>query len=121
MLQSVVIDLTCYVYAQDLLAKGELCWDKLDKQGCSAGHCPCTGFMAENQSLTNWPLCGKVSQLVAQHLHMLATLSQLKFFTVCGQDVWAAELCVEPLIFVQTFCVRTLADSELMPPSPLFL
>ena len=79
-----------------------------------------TGFIAENQSLTNSPLCGKVSQLVAQHLHVLANLFQLKVFTVCEQDVCAAELCVEPLIFVQKFCVGTLADSELMPPSPLF-
>ena len=69
-----------------------------------------TGFIAENQSLTNGPLCGKVSQLVAQHLHVLANLFQLKLFTVCEQDV----------IFVQKFCVGTLVDSELMPPSPLF-
>ena len=71
-----------------------------------------TGFIAENQSLTNWPLCGNVSQLVAQHLHVLANLFQLKFFTVCEQDVCAAELCVEPLIFVQKFCVGTLADYD---------
>ena len=69
-----------------------------------------TGFITEKSEPHKLASVWESITLVAQQLHVLANLFQLKFFTVCEQDV----------IFVQKLRVGTLADSELMPPSPLF-